>query len=77
LRDVVKIRHSFTYANRHLELDEFLAPVKGFFKLEIEVSDLSESVELPPGWEATNVTADNRYSNYSIAAGLLPAEAYA
>lgn len=77
LRVISKIRHSFTSGNRHFELDEFLEPVRGFYKLEIEVSDLKEPVDVPISWNAKRVTGDTRYSNYSIAAGLLPAHEHA
>lgn len=77
LRRIVKIRHSFPYRNRHFELDEFIEPACSFFKLEIEVSDLSEPIDLPMAWNALRVTGDKRYSNYAIAAGLLPKHEYA
>lgn len=73
LSKIIKVRHSFTHANRHFELDEYHEPIKKFFVLEVEVSDLSEKIEVPAEWGAQNVTADDRYSNWSIAAGKLPA----
>lgn len=72
LLGIEKIRHCFPYGNRHFELDEFLNPVRNFFKLEVEVSDLKEPVDVPMAWNALRVTGDDRYSSYSIAAGNLP-----
>lgn len=76
-RRIVKVRRAFSWGGRRFELDEYHEPVKGLFILEVEVSDLSESIELPPEWEAVAVTGDERYSNYGIAHGLLPSEAAA
>lgn len=77
LQEIEKVRHCFPHSNRHFELDEFCRPVRNFFKLEVEVSDLSEPISVPIAWNALRVTGDDRYSSYSIAAGRLPKHEYA
>lgn len=66
-----KVRYRFLYAGRILELDVYTAgrPAQmGLVILEIELSDISEPVELPPGWEVQDVTDDPQYKNRALAA---------
>ena len=73
-RAIIKLRHSFVYKGRHIELDQYRLPKEMADKVvvEVELQDLSETVEFPPGWDLVEVTADPRYSNYSIAKGQCP-----
>ena len=70
INTIRKIRTCFLWKNKYFELDTFAKP-KGLTLLEIELDDLDEHFELPPFLEIEKeVTADNDFSNSSIAKGL-------
>jgi CYTH domain-containing protein/predicted ATPase len=70
-QEVIKTRHSFTYANRYFELDDFRHPVSNLYTVEIENAGPDEVIEFPPGWDVLEVTGDKRFSNRAIAGGSL------
>lgn len=74
LMTVKKFRYKFPYNNRVVELDVMLEPlyISDRVFLEVEVPNIDEEVILPPEFEVVERTDDNRYSNYSIAAGIIP-----
>lgn len=75
LMTIRKLRNTFPYEGRVMELDIMLEPlyVSDRVFLEVEVPDIDDDVKLPPQFEVVDRTDDHRYSNYSIAAGLIPA----
>lgn len=68
---IVKTRHTFVWAGRHFELDVYEKPNSTLVILEVELQDISDIIEMPPGFETIEVTGDERYSNAGIARGSL------
>jgi CYTH domain-containing protein/predicted ATPase len=72
-RTIRKRRVCFVFAGKHLELDCFediLGPDgKQLRVLEVELTDINEPVELPPGWVVQDVTGKKEYSNATLAQG--------
>lgn len=71
---VVKTRYSFSWYNRHLELDDFHNPVS-LQTVEVENVGKRDVINFPPEWEMVEVTDDPRYSNRAIAGGSLKSKA--
>lgn len=70
-RDVIeKDRICFLWKDQYFELDRFTAPdrIKGLVLLEIELTEESEKIELPP-WLGTvsEVTDNPKYKNVALA----------
>lgn len=61
-----KIRHRVDHAGLVWEIDEFSGDNAGLVVAEVELSDEDQAVALPP-WVTTEVTADSRYFNSSLA----------
>jgi CYTH domain-containing protein/thymidylate kinase len=74
LMTVKKFRNTFPHEGRVMELDIMLEPlyVSDRVFLEVEVPHIDAEVVLPPQFEVVERTDDNRYSNHSIAAGIIP-----
>lgn len=70
---VVKVRHTFVWAGRHLELDIYEAPINDTVILEVElpIDELNDPIEMPPGFDTTEMTGDEQYDTASIARGSL------
>lgn len=68
---IVKIRHTFVWSGRHFELDVYERPDNSLVVLEVELENVSDAIEMPPGFSVVEVTGDDRYSNASIARGSL------
>lgn len=69
---VQKVRHCFENGGHYMELDVIEAPdtVAGRVYLEIEVLDLEETVEIPNGFQVTEVTHQPGHGNYELARGM-------
>ena len=66
-RVIQKQRHCFVYHNQYFELDIFEEP-SYLCLLEIELTEESETVELPHAWrDLLDVTEDPQFTNYEIA----------
>lgn len=65
---IEKTRYTFTYEGHFLELDVFHGRWRGLAFVEAEVTDLAETVLLPPEWEVEEVTDDPRFKNAALAA---------
>jgi len=61
-----KIRHRVEHAGLVWEVDEFAGDNAGLVVAEVELSSEDQAVDLPP-WVTTEVTADSRYFNSSLA----------
>jgi CYTH domain-containing protein len=70
-KQVVKTRYCFAHAGKHFELDLYVQPVDDLVILEVELENMSDPIEFPPGWVLEEVTGDKRYSNREIARGSL------
>jgi CYTH domain-containing protein len=70
---IKKFRYTFPYEGKKIEVDIMVEPeyVKNQVFLEVELNDIDEELELPPEFVVTERTDDERYSNHSIARGLL------
>lgn len=68
LENISKTRYFVNWKNKIFELDMFHAQHEGLAILEIELQDMTESVELPPFLEVIReVTGEREYSNSSLA----------
>jgi len=67
-RTIRKNRHTFVWQNQYFELDVFIEPRAGLALLEVELTDLQDTVVLPPFVPIIKeVTDDPAYSNAHIA----------
>jgi CYTH domain-containing protein len=65
---VEKTRFVFKFKDQIFELDVFKGRLKGLAILEIELKNKNQKVTLPPFLDIKKeVTADKRYSNFSLA----------
>lgn len=66
--DIEKTRYYVSWAGELFELDIFRGKYEGLAILEIELTDIDSSVELPPFLEVIReVTSEKEYSNASLA----------
>lgn len=66
---IFKRRHCFLWHGKHMQLDEFISPVKDMLILEVELDTENEEFNIPPFLAVTKeVTTDPTYSNWNIAA---------
>lgn len=65
---IIKVRHRFQYAGHLLELDVYAGSLAGLVVLEVELQNIDEPIELPPGWEVAEVTDDPQFKNRTLAA---------
>jgi CYTH domain-containing protein len=68
---IKKTRYNVFFENRKFEVDVFQKPKTEKVFVEVEVGDMQEMFDLPPGWNLIEVTGDKRYSNNAIAHGSL------
>jgi CYTH domain-containing protein/thymidylate kinase len=68
---IKKTRYNVFFENRKFEVDVFQKPKTEKVFVEVEVGDMQELFDLPPGWNLIEVTGDKRYSNHAIAHGSL------
>lgn len=67
-RRIEKTRYMIPYEDRIIELDLFEGDNAGYMLAEVEFVSTSQSDDFgPPDWFGTEVTADKRYGNASIA----------
>ncbi len=67
-RQVTKIRHSFVFDGKILELDTFEGKLEPLTILEVEFDTEKEANEyIPPNFVAREITFDNRYRNAELA----------
>lgn len=67
-RTIRKNRHTFVWENQYFELDLFIEPRAGLTLLEVELTDLQDTVVLPPFIPIIEeVTDDPEYTNAHIA----------
>lgn len=65
---IKKRRHCFFYRDRFFEADQFIDPSGLSDRLEVEVTDLDEPIEMPPFLKIKEeVTGNKEYSNRSLA----------
>lgn len=67
-RTIEKVRHCFDYGGHYMEFDVFREPLnlRGLMILEVELSDLNEHVQIPPGWQVKEITGTPGYGNYDL-----------
>ena len=66
--EVQKTRFVFKYNDQVFELDIFKKHLSGLAILEIELSSISDKVELPPFLKVIkDVTTDKKFNNYNLA----------
>lgn len=69
-RTILKTRYRFPYADRTFEVDVYESEpwkTQGIVKLEVEMEDLSETIEMPDGWVVEEVTGRHEWSNAGMA----------
>jgi adenylate cyclase len=62
---LTKVRHLVPHEGRIWEVDVFEGALSGLVTAEVELSDASERVALPP-WLGREVTGDTRYANANL-----------
>ncbi|MCR4264377.1 MAG: PIG-L family deacetylase [Candidatus Roizmanbacteria bacterium] len=71
-----KTRYELPYGRFVIELDVFHGELEGFAMVEVEFSNEQEAKEfMPPLWFGSDVTADSRYRNQSLATMGIPRKA--
>jgi CYTH domain-containing protein len=60
---ITKTRYCFPFGGRQLELDVFHGALTGLVLLEVELSNIDDSVVVPPEWDVIDVTGNKEFSN--------------
>ncbi|MCF8305264.1 MAG: hypothetical protein K9I71_01805 [Ignavibacteriales bacterium] len=68
LPKIIKDRYHIPFKGKLIELDVFMENLSGLFVAEVEFHSVDESTQFePPAWFGSEVTEDERFTNYLLA----------
>ena len=64
MRTLSKMRYTFPYGGHSIEVDIFVGT--DLIYVEVELNDINEKIEFPPGWKLIDITGDERFTNCAL-----------